>query len=157
MWSCGWPSCGIGPCGRCWRQRLRASLVTHFRRGSDLARRPVKSPAKEGSGCLVRLFLIPPEIDAMGLFDRLKALRSSRNGSRGDRSSASQRTVAAHLHGGDEDLEVVGEASYQDALWDRARLRHDVARIARTFADRFVTRAVPIPPSGTVPALVIVR
>ena len=43
----------------CWRQHLRASLVTHSRRGSDLARRPVKSPAKEGSGCLVRLFLIP--------------------------------------------------------------------------------------------------
>jgi hypothetical protein len=53
----------------------------------------------------------------MGLFDRLKALRSSRNGSRGDRSSASHRTVTARLHGGDEDLEVVGEASYQDALW----------------------------------------
>jgi hypothetical protein len=83
----------------------------------------------------VGLFPIPPEIDAMGLFDRLKALRSSRNGNRGDRSSASQRNVAAHLHGGDEDLEVVGEASYQDVLWALCggqlgdRIRNDITAV----------------------------
>jgi hypothetical protein len=40
----------------------------------------------------------------MGFFSRQKSTRSSSD-------------VTARLHGGDEDLEVVGEASYQDALW----------------------------------------
>jgi hypothetical protein len=71
----------------------------------------------------------------MGLFDRLKAWRTSSNGSRGGRSSASQRTVTALLHGGDEDLEVVGEASYQDALWALCggqlgdRIRSDITAV----------------------------
>lgn len=53
----------------------------------------------------------------MGLLDRLRAARNSVTAGPESRTPAPAATVAAYLHGGDDDLEVVGEASYQDALW----------------------------------------
>jgi hypothetical protein len=62
----------------------------------------------------------------MGLFDRLWG-----NGS-AHRPGGADEKAPVHLFGGDDDLEIVGEASYQDALWQICgaspgdRIRHDV-------------------------------
>lgn len=53
----------------------------------------------------------------MGLFDRLKAIRESARAGLGASPVPQATPVSAHLHAGDDDLEIVGEASYQDALW----------------------------------------
>src|SRR4051794_15864962 len=54
--------------------------------------------------------------ELMGFLDRLRASRSS-TGSEQQPPARTTATVAAQVFVGDEDLEVVGEASYQDALW----------------------------------------
>src|SRR5687768_7391731 len=41
---------------------------------------------------------------------------ASPHSSTGSTQPSSWTNVSAHLHGGDEDLEIVGEASYQSAL-----------------------------------------
>lgn len=58
----------------------------------------------------------------MGLFDRLKASASAAAEARGAASKTGS-AVAAQLFSGSEDLELVGEASFQDALWSIARSR----------------------------------
>jgi hypothetical protein len=66
----------------------------------------------------------------MGLLDRLRATRRPTQA-----DSPSLMRVTAVLYGGSEDLEVVGEASYQDTLWrlcnrsEGERVRHDVTAI----------------------------
>jgi len=73
----------------------------------------------------------------MGLLDRFKSSRGS-TATRGEPpapSSARMMTVSAHLHTGDEDLEIVGEANYQEALWAICggavgdRIRHRVVAV----------------------------
>jgi hypothetical protein len=70
----------------------------------------------------------------MGLFDRLKAVRRSVTLDR-DTGSSALESVSAHLFPGDDDLEVVGEASYQDALWALCggtpgdRIRHKIVAV----------------------------
>jgi hypothetical protein len=71
----------------------------------------------------------------MSLFDRLKAARDPARGRRGAAPAARSAPVSAHLHAGDDDLEIVGEASYQDALWAICRetlgerVRHQVVAV----------------------------
>lgn len=71
----------------------------------------------------------------MGLFDRLKAARDPRSRQPVARSLGPATTVSAQLQGGDDDLEIVGEASYQDALWaicggaEGDRIRHQVIAV----------------------------
>lgn len=71
----------------------------------------------------------------MGLFDRLRAARAPTAAQAAAPSSATTVTVAAHLFGGDDDLEIVGEASYQDALWticrgaEGDRIRHQIVAV----------------------------
>jgi HIRAN domain len=70
----------------------------------------------------------------MGLFDRLRAVRDPTR-TRAAPSPATTLTVTARLFGGDDDLEIVGEASYQDALWticqgtEGDRIRYQVVAI----------------------------
>jgi HIRAN domain len=52
----------------------------------------------------------------MGLLDRLRHDRSSTTAEQPTESPAAM-TVTAQLFSGDDDLEIVGEASYQNALW----------------------------------------
>lgn len=71
----------------------------------------------------------------MGFLDRFKSARQQD----APRSVAPTRpaveTVSAHLHVGNEDLEIVGEAHYQDALWaicgsrQSERVRHAVVAV----------------------------
>jgi hypothetical protein len=49
----------------------------------------------------------------MGILERFRMTRRSTH----EASSSGAPKISAHLHQGTEDLEVVGEASYQDALW----------------------------------------
>lgn len=69
----------------------------------------------------------------MGLFDRLRA--ASAPTATGPPSPPSATTVTAQLYSGDDDLEIVGEASYQDALWticrgaEGDRVRHQVVAV----------------------------
>lgn len=73
----------------------------------------------------------------MGFLDRFKAARTSSTATPGAPSPASVRstTVSAHVHTGDDDLEVVGEANYQTALWAICggahgdRVRHRVVAV----------------------------
>lgn len=71
----------------------------------------------------------------MGLFDRLKAARDPARGRRDTSPAPGVTTVSAHLLSGDDDLEIVGEASYQDALWAICngsvgdRIRHQVVAV----------------------------
>jgi len=71
----------------------------------------------------------------MGLFDRLKGARNRISSAPETRWHEPATTVSAHLFGGDEDLEIVGEASYQDALWAICggvkgdRIRHKIIAV----------------------------
>src|SRR5438105_77788 len=68
----------------------------------------------------------------MGLLDRLKSKRPAPSNQTTSQASLS---VEAHLFGGDDDLEIVGEASYQDALWmicraaEGDRIRHSIVAV----------------------------
>jgi hypothetical protein len=53
----------------------------------------------------------------MGLFSRLKGAPNCITSAPEVSWHEPATTVSAHLFGGDEDLEIVGEASYQEALW----------------------------------------
>ena len=53
----------------------------------------------------------------MGLFNRLRAALGGGDRETAVRSAAAAPIPETHLHGGDESLEIVGEAGYQDALW----------------------------------------
>jgi len=70
----------------------------------------------------------------MGLFDRLRDVRRSGTEKRQTEPSA-LTTVSAYLFGGDDDLEVVGEAGYQEALWALCggskgdRIRHKIVAV----------------------------
>lgn len=70
----------------------------------------------------------------MGLLDRLRARGPRATGSHAGKQAIAN-SVSAYLHSGDEDLEVVGEASYQDALWMICggslgdRIRHRVVAV----------------------------
>jgi hypothetical protein len=69
----------------------------------------------------------------MGLFDRLRAARDPIAAQ--PAAPPPPTTVTAQLFGGDDDLEIVGEASYQDALWaicrgaEGDRIRHPVIAV----------------------------
>jgi hypothetical protein len=73
----------------------------------------------------------------MGLFDRFQSSRRSPAESFATPapSAARNMSVSAHLHKGDEDLEIVGEANYQSALWAICggsvgeRVRHRVVAV----------------------------
>lgn len=71
----------------------------------------------------------------MGFFDRLKAARNPSNIALRARSRLPATTTSAYLRRGDDNLEVVGEASYQDALWAICggtpgdRIRHQVVAV----------------------------
>lgn len=73
----------------------------------------------------------------MGLLDRFKSPRGSAAtpGEAPSPPSAQRTTVSAQLHTGDEDLEIVGEANYQEALWAICggavgdRIRHRVVAV----------------------------
>lgn len=71
----------------------------------------------------------------MGLFDRLRAARAATSAPPAPSPSATAVTVTAQLFGGDDDLEIVGEASYQDALWticrgaEGDRIRHQIVAV----------------------------
>ena len=71
----------------------------------------------------------------MGLIDRLKAARKPVLGVQETRLGARTPVISIVVHGGDDDLEVVGEASYQDALWaicrgsQGDRIRHRIVAI----------------------------
>jgi hypothetical protein len=71
----------------------------------------------------------------MRLFDRLKAARKPVAPEPETRSPAPTTTVSAHLFGGGDDLEIVGEASYQGALWTLCggsrgnRIRHKIIAV----------------------------
>ena len=66
----------------------------------------------------------------MGLLDRLR--RASEQAVAPPRQAT---TVEAHLFGGEDDLEIVGEASYQRALWaicrsvEGERVRHQIVAV----------------------------
>ncbi len=70
----------------------------------------------------------------VGLFDRLKASRD-RSGRQPQPAAPSTESALAQLFAGDDDLEIVGEASYQDALWSICqgsqgdRIRHQVVAV----------------------------
>jgi hypothetical protein len=74
---------------------------------------------------------------SMGLLDRFKSARGSAATPEKTPppSSAQVMTVSAHLHTGDEDLKIVGEANYQEALWAICggsvgdRIRHRVVAV----------------------------
>ncbi len=67
----------------------------------------------------------------MGLFRRLRAAGNSSTDESAIDRSAAQASISVRFFGRDEDLEIVGEASYQNALWsicggspgDRVRYR----------------------------------
>ena len=71
----------------------------------------------------------------MGLFDRLKAARKPVATEPETRSRVPATTVSAYLFSGDDDLEIVGEASYQEALWALCggskgdRIRHKIVAV----------------------------
>jgi hypothetical protein len=71
----------------------------------------------------------------MGLFGRFRAARLSGAGEPETRSPRPATMVSAYLHGGDDDLEIVGEASYQDSLWALCggskgdRIRHKIVAV----------------------------
>lgn len=71
----------------------------------------------------------------MGLFDRLRAIGSRSADAPEFEEPALPAAVSARLFDGDEDLEIVGEASYQDALWTICggslgdRVRHRVVAV----------------------------
>ena len=71
----------------------------------------------------------------MGLLGRLKGARKSVASIPASSWHASATNVPAHLIGGNEDLEIVGEASYQDALWaicggsNGDRIRHKIIAV----------------------------
>ena len=73
----------------------------------------------------------------MGLLDRFKSPRGSvaTPGEAPSQPSAQGTTVSAHLYTGDEDLEIVGEANYQEALWAICRgavgdrIRHRIVAV----------------------------
>ena len=77
----------------------------------------------------------------MGLLDRFRAARPPVASALQAGSQAPATTISAYLHGGDEDLEIVGEASYQDALWlicggrEGDRIRHRVVAVLIPEAD----------------------
>lgn len=68
----------------------------------------------------------------MGLFDRLRAGRAP---TAAQPAAPPSITVAVQLFGGDDDLEIVGEASYQEALWticrgaEGDRIRHQIVAV----------------------------
>jgi hypothetical protein len=84
----------------------------------------------------------------MGLFDRLRAGRDPTPAPQAPPSVASTLTVTAHLFSGDDDLEIVGEASYQDALWaicrgtEGDRIRHQIVAV---LVPSRRTRMIPTP------------
>ena len=69
----------------------------------------------------------------MGLFGRLKGGRAAAFPA--PTAAPAQVAAVAHLFGGNEDLEVVGEASYQVALWaisggsEGDRIRHKITAV----------------------------
>jgi len=71
----------------------------------------------------------------MGLLDRLRASGGRVAEEPPNRERPQTVTVSAHLFSGDEDLEIVGEASYQDALWaicggaQGDRVRHQIVAV----------------------------
>ncbi len=71
----------------------------------------------------------------MGLFDRMRGLGRPPAEPPVVHRPSRPVAVSAHLFGGDEDLEIVGEASYQDALWTICRgslgdqVRHRVVAV----------------------------
>jgi hypothetical protein len=68
----------------------------------------------------------------MGLLDRVRTLRRAREH---EPNAPTVQVASAHLLEGDEDLEVVGEASYQPTLWGLCRgrpgdrIRHSIVAI----------------------------
>ena len=71
----------------------------------------------------------------MGLFNRLKGAPNRITSAPETSWHEPATTVSAHLFGGDEDLEIVGEASYQEALWGICggvkgdRIRHKIIAV----------------------------
>jgi hypothetical protein len=71
----------------------------------------------------------------MGFLDRFLSTRTRDRPATTNEHSSTTTVVSAHLHQGGEDLEIVGEASYQDALWticrgaEGDRIRHSVVAV----------------------------
>lgn len=74
----------------------------------------------------------------MGLLDRLKAIGSASSDAPDEPKDFGRRqpaTMPAYLFGGNDDLEIVGEASYQEALWAMCggslgdRVRYEVVAV----------------------------
>jgi hypothetical protein len=58
------------------------------------------------------------EVKAMGLLDRIRRGRNRDIEQPAIAQTPTNETVKAHVRPGAEDLEVVGESAYQDALWN---------------------------------------